>query len=274
MISATSLDALESKAQRELDNLIYYFHSNNLVPNPKKTTYTIFYPKYPDPTTITVGDTTLKHTSNAKLLGYMVQNTLEHHATINSLVKKIRPTIYTFRHITQFIPTCNMKQLYYERIYPHLINTITIWGTEDRSNSYVAPLHLIHKKIIRILCHTSPTAHTAPLYERLKILNIYNLYILRVCTELHPHIHPPSTPRNRPQHTHHYTPVAQQHEHKTRYSQQNRQYISKHTETYEARYANIWNRLPATLSLEPNRKKFKVLLKHYLHTWQAQQDHI
>ena len=271
VISATSLDALESKAQKELDNLIYYFHSNNLVPNPTKTTYTIFYPKHPDHTTITVGDTTLKHTNNAKLLGYIVQSTLKHHATINNLVKKIRPTMYTFRHITQFIPTWKMKQLYYERIYPHLINTITIWGTEDRSNSYVAPLHLIHKKIIRIICHTSPTAHTAPLYERLQILNIYNLYTLRVCAELHPHIHPSPSPQNRPQHTHHYTPVTEQHEHKTRYSQQNKQYISKRTETYEARYASIWNRLPTTLSLEPNRKKFKVLLKHHL---QAQQDNV
>ena len=92
VISATSLDALESKAQKELDNLIYYFHSNNLVPNPTKTTYTIFYPKHPDHTTITVGDTTLKHTNNAKLLGYIVQSTLKHHATINNLVKKMRPT--------------------------------------------------------------------------------------------------------------------------------------------------------------------------------------
>jgi hypothetical protein len=108
--------------------------------------------------------------------------------------------MYIFRHVTQFIPTWTMKQLYYKRIYPHLINTITIWGTEDRSNSYVAPLHLKHEKLIRIICHTSPTAHTAPLYKRLKILTVYSLYILRVCAELHPYIHhlPPKTGQNIP----------------------------------------------------------------------------
>ena len=54
VITATSLHALKSRAQEELNNLIHYFHSNNLVPNPKKTTYTILYPKDPNPITITV----------------------------------------------------------------------------------------------------------------------------------------------------------------------------------------------------------------------------
>ena len=268
VIVATSLDTLESKAQGELDSLIYYFHSNNLVPNPKKTTYTIFYPKHPDPTTITVGSTTLKHTNSAKLLGYMVQSTLKHHATINSIIKKLQPITYTFRHITRYVPTWKMKQLYYLYVYPHLINTITIWGSTE-SNSYITPLHLMHKKIIRLICHRSPRTHTAPLYEQLNILNIFNLYILRVCAELHPHIHPSATPRNRPEHTHHYTPITEQHEHKTRYSQEHRQYISRSTGTYQARYATLWNNLPLELRGEKNRKKFKTLLKHYL---QSQQD--
>jgi hypothetical protein len=145
--------------------------------------------------------------------------------------------MYTFRHITQFIPIWNMKQLHYERIYPHLINTVTIWGTDDRSNLYVAlvaPLHLIHKKIIRILCHTSPTAHAAPLYERLKILNMYNLYTssgsaLNCCCTLK--FTNPRTVNPPKQTTAHSSLVAQQHEHKTRYWQLNRKYISEHTET-------------------------------------------
>ena len=116
---------------------------------------------------------------------------------------------------------------------------------------------------------TNPRTHTAPLYEQLNILNIFNLYILRVCAELHPHIHPSTTPRNRPEHTHHYTPITEQHEHKTRYSQEHRQYISRSTETYQARYATLWNNLPLELRREKNRKKFKTLLKHYL---QSQQD--
>ena len=45
--------------------------------------------------------------------------------------------------------------------------------------------------------------------------------------------------------------------------------ISRSTETYQARYATLWNNLPLELRREKNRKKFKTLLKHYL---QSQQD--
>ena len=44
IITASTVTDLEKLAQSELNNLISYFHRNNLVPNPTKTVYTIFYP--------------------------------------------------------------------------------------------------------------------------------------------------------------------------------------------------------------------------------------
>ena len=62
--------------------------------------------------------------------------------------------------------------------------------------------------------------HIQPLMTKHKILNIANLYILRVCTGMHPS----STPKihimspNRPEHDHHYPITSQIHNYPTRYS--------------------------------------------------------
>ena len=44
IVTAATQQDLQTLAQSELHNLITYFHNNNLVPNPTKTQYTIFYP--------------------------------------------------------------------------------------------------------------------------------------------------------------------------------------------------------------------------------------
>ena len=44
IVTANTVNDLQQQAQTELDKLTNYFHSNNLVPNPKKTIYIVFNP--------------------------------------------------------------------------------------------------------------------------------------------------------------------------------------------------------------------------------------
>jgi hypothetical protein len=53
IITAPTLQDLETLAQSELSNLISYFHANNLVPNPTTTVYSIFYPRRAQPIQLT-----------------------------------------------------------------------------------------------------------------------------------------------------------------------------------------------------------------------------
>jgi len=78
LITADSIEELQEHAQNELDNLVKYFHLNNLVPNPTKTVYTLFYPtttQQDDLTFKMTGNTTLQHTDSAKLLGIYINET-------------------------------------------------------------------------------------------------------------------------------------------------------------------------------------------------------
>ena len=175
-----------------------------------------------------------------------------------------------------------MRQLYYTHIYPHLTGNITIWGTDNPSKTYIQPLIKIQKKIIRIVNNKPPRTHTNPIMTKLKILNLTNLYILRVCVEMHPYIHPTKT-KNQPEHNHHYEPITKIHDHNTRYAHNNHQFIPNtlnfsKTKTLRynidhltQQYATIWNRLPAELRNTSSRSTFKTKTHNYLLQQQSQQ---
>ena len=60
--------------------------------------------------------------------------------------------------------------LYNALIKPHFIYCITIWG--NTLKKYLNKVHLIQKKVIRIITFSEFSEHTAPLLEKLGILNI------------------------------------------------------------------------------------------------------
>jgi hypothetical protein len=134
IVTADDAQDLQNLAQTELDNLISYFHGNNLVPNAKKTTYTLFNATQPNEPSqkleLTVTDElynpTLEHTEIAKLLGIYVQHNLQYNATVNNIVIKLQRTIQILRYATTLLPTSYMVKLYYTHVYPHLIGAISI----------------------------------------------------------------------------------------------------------------------------------------------------
>jgi hypothetical protein len=282
IITATTIQDLQNLAQSELSNLITYFHNNNLVPNPTKTEYTVFYPtNSQQPFQLSIGDTPINQTDEAKLLGLSIQENTKYNQAITNIIKKLQPTMQSFTYANKLLPTNRMKQLYYTHIYPHLIGNISIWGTANRQKSYIQPLIRTHKRIIRLITNQPPRTHTNPLMTQLSLLNINNLYILRVCAEMHPFIHLPKSKLNRPDHDHTYILTSQIHNHRTRYSIQNHQFIphKKHysqnreptltAEHFNAKFAKIWNSIPAELRNVKPLKTLKKKLTLHLLTKQA-----
>ena len=273
IISTQDQEGLQQLAQTELNSLIKYFHINNLVPNPTKTNYSIFYPRTPDQLQLTIQTTTLKQNNQAPLLGITIQDNLKHTQTITNILNKLWPFIHKLKYANKLLPTHTLKDLYFTHAYPHLISNISIWGTSDTKKTYIQPLNIIHKKIIRLIKRVPPRTHTRPIMTELNILNIFNLYTHRVAAETHPHIYP-KTQLNRPEHNHTYTFVAQIHGYPTRYSQQRHQYIpAKRSRTktpthsishITERNTRTWNTVPAEIREITNHKKFKKTLKQYL----------
>ena len=104
LITTDTTEQLEQLAQSELTNLINYFHTNNLVPNPTKTNFTIFYPTTTHNTLqLHINRTTLAHNLHAKLLGIVIENTLKHNQTISNTV--LQPITQALQYATKLRTT-------------------------------------------------------------------------------------------------------------------------------------------------------------------------
>ena len=280
IITADTPEDLQRLAQSELNSLITYFHSNNLVPNPTKTNYTTFFPNPSPPgLSLQINDTTLAQNTKAPLLGIIIQQQIHKHThTITNIIRKLQPTIQKLKYAKRFLTTNTLKQLYYTHAYPHLIGCIAIWGTDNPNKEYIKPLIRTQKKLIRMIANKPPLTHTKPLMNELELLNITNLYIYRVSKEMHPFIHPTDkhNNKNRPEHNHSYRPVSQIHHHATRLAANNHQFIPNphqykqnaeptHTAEYlSQRYTEVWNALPPELRNTAAPNSFATALKKHL----------
>jgi hypothetical protein len=264
VITANTEQELSKLAQSELNNLIDYFHKNNLVPNPTKTQFSVFYPT---PTTqsiqLQVHGKNIQQTDKAPLLGITVQDNFKHDTTTTNIIKKLQPTIKKFRYANKLLSTEIMKQQYYSLAYPHLINAIPIWGTDKPNSTRLQPLIRTQKKLVRLINNLPPRTHTKPIMTELKLLTIPELYTLRVSTEMHAHIYP-AKPLNHPDHNHQYISPNKIHEHKTRHSQQGALHTAHSMSHFAQQYTRVWNTLPNELRQTQELKTFKKKLKQHL----------
>jgi hypothetical protein len=168
------------------------------------------------------------------------------------ITKKLQPIIQSLKYANKLLPRHILRAQYYTHVYPHLIGAISVWGTADPKKQYMRPLVLTQKKIIRLICNLPPCTHTKPLMKDLKILDMNNLYRLRVCIEMHPFIHH-TKQLNRPTHDHKYIFTAQIHDYPTRYAQQHHAYIPNQNQKGKGKmtmafltteYSHTWNKIP------------------------------
>lgn len=279
ILSAPTTEILQQHAQETLNNLTTYLYNNNLIPNPTKTTYTPFYPKiFPKTFSLTINDTNLEQQNHTKLLGLVLQNNLKYDLHIQHIIKKLQPLIHTLRHINKIFHRKTLINIYFSLAYPHLILHIPIWGNNNSKKTYLQPLHIIHKKIIRLICNTPPKilknniwtySHTLPLMKKHNILSIFNLYTLRTCLLVHPylHWHPPLSLPNRPHNNNNYTFVTEIHNYETRYALNKHLYIPNNTKSIPSstkQRTQTWNQLPLTIRQNPNLATFKKEISTYL----------
>ena len=257
-----------------MNNLISYSHRNNLVPNPTKTVYTIFYPHEQQPEfKLTIDDTVLDSKDSAPLLGITIEKQLTHKKTVTKIVSKLQPIMQQLRYANKFLTTEMLKHVYYTHCQSHMLYAITVWGTDRNNAVYIQPLIRAQKKCIRLICNKPPLTPTAPLFQQLQLLTLTNLYTQRVCLEMHPHMYG-TTPKHLPHHNHDYTRTAQTHQHGTRLSKFTTIFLENARNTGQnhtggmahlnREYVQIWNKLPNTLRSIPTYTTFKKELKLHL----------
>ena len=126
---------------------------------------------------LTIGQGTLKQTSQCKYRGLIIENQLNwaaHIAHVKSTISKCVGILIKAR------PCLSKKcllDLYYSFAYPYLIYCVEIWG--HAGDRLLHPLFLVQKIIVRIITFSAFLAHTALIFLNLRLLPLSKIVLQR-----------------------------------------------------------------------------------------------
>ena len=89
---------------------------------------------------------------------------------INHISRKVSKSIGIIIKARKSFDNDTLFNLYNALILPHISYCIKVWGTA--ASVHIERLHVLQKKIVRIICGVHPRTHTQPLFQLLHLLNI------------------------------------------------------------------------------------------------------
>ena len=194
-ISGKNITEIFTKMNSELRKLVIWLDVNKLRLNAKKTHFILFSPSkthVPDDCKLYISDDEIHQVSHTKFLGVMIDSKLNWDFHINYIKGKISKAVGILSKARKFISSPYLITLYYAFLYPYLNYCIEVWG--GAATTRMDSLIKLQKKAVRIITSSGYRDHTAPLFLRLKILNLEKLYILKILTfmyKFHHNILPP-----------------------------------------------------------------------------------
>lgn len=159
-----------------------WFKLNKLSLNIKKSNFIIFsgkkvYPK--NLSKIEIDSIEMPQVSSTRFLGVNVDENLSWREHIDWVSKKINKSIGIIRKIGHLVTRNCLLTLYYSLIYPYLSYCSIVWAS-----TFHTSLHRIlvfQKRFVRIATRSEPRTSSGPLFQKLKILSVYNLNIFQIC---------------------------------------------------------------------------------------------
>ena len=169
--------------QSDMTNLEMWFKVNKLSININKCNFMKVQGKsinfeLPE-VNVKLCNTFLPQVNFCKYLGLYIDKNLLWKTRIENVCKKIAPVIGIIMRVKYYIPNDLLINIYYSLIHPHLIYCIESWGSAYKT--YIEPLYILQKKIVRIILSAKKQDHTKPLFIELSILPIRKLYYMHVC---------------------------------------------------------------------------------------------
>ena len=174
--TGSDIDTLIDSTNGELTKLNDWTRANKLTIHPGKTKLLIVsnrtLPNYN--LSIRFLDTEILQSNCCKYLGVYLDNKLsfkDHIKHINGKISRHTGILYKIR---DNLPLKTRLDYYYAFIYPYLSYNIIIWGSTFET--HLLPLITQQKRIIRTITNAGYRDHTGPLFKRLKLLKLQDIY--------------------------------------------------------------------------------------------------
>ena len=177
MFSSNSFMHLQNTLESEAIKVTEWLERNRLVLNLSKTNLMLFSYKRNNPKlSIKINDIEIAEKSETTFLGVQLDNKLTWKSHVTHICSKISKSLAILRLVKSIFPKNVMKTIYMSLIYSYVNYCNLIWGAA--AYGIIKPIFLLQKKAIRILTNSTYLAHTEPLFKKLKLLTVYQVYDL------------------------------------------------------------------------------------------------
>ena len=250
-LTGPNQNELVLNANNELEKLYQWCLCNRLTINTGKTYFMLFTTtKTPHLINLKINNEIISKTDNIRFLGVNYDDSLSFKHHINNLTQKISRHIALLYQIKDIIPSDVLKSIYYAHIYPLLTYCNPIWCTTY--TTYLTPLRLLLKKIVRIITKSDYLAHTNPLFKDTKMLKLDDITKLEIAKLMY---------KNKNE----MRDLLPSHNYSTRHRDSlsvpiHRLSKFQHSTTYLGPV--IWNTIDKKIQDAPSRNTFKYRLKH------------
>ena len=167
-------ETLSAGINSELQAIYDWLCVNKLSLNIPKTKFMMFHHKQrrienmiPK---LSINGNTIEMVSNFNFLGLILDENLSFDHHIKAISNKLSRSLGTLNKLKRFLPQNIMLLLYNSLILPHLQYAILCWGAKT------SKLFKLQKRAMRIISCSKYNAHTDPIFKKLKILKVGDIY--------------------------------------------------------------------------------------------------
>ena len=176
-MSGKNLTQLENNINNELMKVSCWFHANLLSLNVKKTSYIIFGNNNVKTLNlnIRIQNLPIERQYDTKFLGVILSSNLKWASHIQVVMNKISKNLGIIAKVRHLLPQTLTRMLYLTLVEPYINYCNIVWaGMAPTTN--LDKIFRVQKKYCRLITFSKFQAHSRPLFEDLKLLNVYEIY--------------------------------------------------------------------------------------------------
>ena len=248
----------------KLQHVVDWCSNNKLTINTKKTEYVIFRGKnrlVQCQGIISIKGEQIYEVQSTQYIGVDLDNKLtwkEHTNKVNKTISSKAGILYKIKHI---VPQPTLLLLYNCFILPHISYSLEVWG--NTYATYLKPIYLTQKRIVRTLTNSNRFEHTQPLFHELEILDVFKQYTYQTVLFVYDNISG-NFPSDIPCYF-----SSIQHLYPTRSKDKGNLLIPKYTTNIgqcSMKYSGVtlWNQIPESIRSLRSKSKVKRDLKRHL----------
>ena len=249
----TSMQTIARDCNEDLNSFYEWTKANRLSINTQKTHTFILSNRPYDQPQIYINNSPITSSTSAKFLGVTLDSNMKFNLHTKEIATKIASSAGVLYNLQNYLPTETLTTLYYTLVYPYINYCIMIWG--GTCTSHIKQLETLQKRCIRTITGSTFLAHTSPLFKKLKILKIRDVYNLKLALRAY---------KNRSTLEAQY---SRTHSHNTRHHSLLLPHFERLTTTQNSlhyRLPTLWNTIPIEIKNSQTITQFKRLYKDHL----------